>query len=261
MPWALIAALGLAAVAAPSAAAPASPDPGEAARTMAYDRFASGREALAARRWAEAEADFGAAVRLQPRLALAYYGLGQALLGQERAAEAADAFLSCRNVFSLARRADAARAKEMEIRDLRDTLQALASRHALSGDRFLEMQLEKRLGELQRGSGPLTPWVPPGVTLALGTAYFQAGARAEAEQELLAAAREPSVAGDAENNLAVLYAAAGRGEEAEAALLRAEKAGARISPRLRDEIRRLRASASAPSSAAPPASPSASPSP
>jgi tetratricopeptide (TPR) repeat protein len=123
---------------------------------------------------------FGEAVRLQPGLALAHYGLGQALMGQARYAEAADAFLSCRNVFALARRMDASKAREMEIRDLRDTLQALAGRHALSADRFLEMQLEKRLAELQKGALPSVRWVPPGVTLALGTAYFQAGALAEA---------------------------------------------------------------------------------
>ena len=64
------------------------PDAGDAARTMAYDRFASGREALAARRWTDAESEFGAAVRLAPRLALAHYGLGQALMGQARYAEA-----------------------------------------------------------------------------------------------------------------------------------------------------------------------------
>jgi tetratricopeptide (TPR) repeat protein len=233
--------LALAFIVGVGAAAP-SPNAGEAARMMAFDRFATGRDALSAKRWADAETAFGDAIRLQPGLALAHYGLGQALMGQARYAEAADAFLSCRNVFALARRMDASKAREMEIRDLRDTLQALAGRHALSADRFLEMQLEKRLAELQKGALPSVRWVPPGVTLALGTAYFQAGALAEAEQEFQAVLRQDPESGDAENNLAVLYLALGRLDEAEAAAARAEKAGVKVSPRLRDEIRQRRAS-------------------
>ena len=241
-----LAAAPLLALVVGAGAPPPSADAGQAARVMAFDRFATGRDALSAKRWAEAETAFGEAVRLQPGLALAHYGLGQALMGQARYAEAADAFLSCRNVFALARRTDASKAREMEIRDLRDTLQALAGRHALSSDRFLEMQLEKRLAELQKGGLPSVRWVPPGVTLALGTAYFQAGAYAEAEQEFQDVLKQDPSSGDAENNLAVLYLAMGRLDEAEAAAARAEKAGVKVSPRLRDEIRQRRASPSPP---------------
>ncbi|HET6898532.1 MAG TPA: tetratricopeptide repeat protein [Vicinamibacteria bacterium] len=248
--FALLAAVG---------ASAAPPDAAEAARTLAFDRFATGRDALNAKRWADAETAFGEAIRLQPGLAIAHYGLGQALMGQGRYAEAADAFLSCRNVFALARRPDASKARDTEIRDLRDTLQALAGRRALSADRFLEMQLEKRLAELQKDKLPPKPWVPPGVTMALGTAYFQAGALEEAENEFMAVLRQDPSSGDAENNLAVLYLAMGRLDEAEAAVARAEKAGVKVSPRLRDEIRQRRASPS--SSPSPWPSPSPSPSP
>jgi len=246
MPMLSLAAAPLLALVVGAGAPPPSADAGQAARVMAFDRFATGRDALSAKRWAEAETAFGEAVRLQPGLALAHYGLGQALMGQARYAEAADAFLSCRNVFALARRTDASKAREMEIRDLRDTLQALAGRHALSSDRFLEMQLEKRLAELQKGGLPSVRWVPPGVTLALGTAYFQAGAYAEAEQEFQDVLKQDPSSGDAENNLAVLYLAMGRLDEAEAAAARAEKAGVKVSARLRDEIRQRRASPSPP---------------
>lgn len=246
MPLLSLAAASVFALALGAGGAAPSPDAGEASRVMAFDRFATGRDALSAKRWADAETAFGEAVRLQPGLALAHYGLGQALMGQARFAEAADAFLSCRNVFALARRVDASKARQMEIRDLRDTLQALAGRHALSADRFLEMQLEKRLSELQKGALPSVRWVPPGVTLALGTAYFQAGAYAEAEREFLEVLKQDPSSGDAENNLAVLYLAMGRLDDAEAAAARAEKAGVKVSPRLRDEIRQRRASPRAP---------------
>lgn len=240
-PLTLAAALLLAPLAGAGAPA-ASPNAADAARVMAFDRFAAGRDALVAKRWADAETEFGTAVRLQPGLAVAHYGLGQALMGQARYAEAADAFLSCRNVFALRRRADPPRARDLEIRDLRDTLTALAGRHALTSDRLLEMQLEKRLAELEKSTLPSESWVPPGVTMALGSAYFQAGALAEAEQEFLAVLRQDPSSGDAENNLAVLYTSMGRLDEAEAAVQRAEKAGLKVSPRLKDEIRRRRAS-------------------
>jgi len=240
-PLSLAAALLVAPLARAGAPA-ASPNAADAARVMAFDRFAAGRDALVAKRWVDAETEFGAAVRLQPGLAVAHYGLGQALMGQARYAEAADAFLSCRNVFALRRRADPPRARDLEIRDLRDTLAALSGRHALTSDRLLEMQLEKRLAELEKSALPSESWVPPGVTMALGSAYFQAGAFAEAEQEFLAVLRQDPSSGDAENNLAVLYTSMGRLDEAEAAAARAEKAGVKVSPRLREEIRRRRAS-------------------
>ena len=243
----------------------ASPSPAEAAREMAMGRFEAGRDALAARRWTDAEAAFVDAIRLRPTLAVAHYGLGQALMGEGRYPEAADAFLSCRNVFGMARRGDASRAREMEIRDLRDTLAALAGRHALTSDRFLEMQLEKRLADLDKPGATAAPWSPPGVTMALGTAYYQAGALPEAEAEFRAVLRADPSSGDAENNLAIVYVAMGRPDEAEAAAQRAESAGVRVSPRVREEIRRLRTapspSASAPSAPSPsPPVPSASPS-
>jgi len=221
-----------------AAAPPAPPDAAAAARQMAMGRFEAGRDALAARRWTDAESAFVEAIRLQPGLALAHYGLGQALMGQARYPEAADAFLSCRNVFGIARGADPARARALEIRDLRDALAALAGRHALTADRFLEMQLEKRLAELDRPGAAFTPWTPPGVTMALGTAYYQAGALAEAEREFLAVLRALPGAGDAENNLAIVYLAMGRLDDAEAAIQRAEAAGVRVSTRLWEEVRK-----------------------
>src|SRR5262249_38826709 len=134
-----------------------------------------------------------------------------------------------------------------EIRDVRDTLALLAGRHALTSDRFLEMQLEKRLADLDKPGAALTAWSPPGVTMALGTAYFQAGALPEAETEFKAVLRQDPSSGDAENNLAIVYVAMRRPDDAEAAIARAESLNVRVSPRLRDEIRRLRAASPAPS--------------
>jgi tetratricopeptide (TPR) repeat protein len=246
-PLPLITALAVVWVA--TADAPASPvpprrppSPSAAAREEAIVRFKAGRDALDAKNWGEAEAEFRVSARLAPGLAVAHYGIGQALMGQARYPEAADAFLACRNAFAVASKKGESYARTTEVRDLRDTLQALAGRHALTADRFLEMELEKRLAELQKWAGPPVAWAPPGVTMALGTAFFHAGAFPEAEQEFLAVLRAIPGSGDAENNLAIVYVAMGRLEEAEAAVARAEKAGVVVSERLKDEIRRRRPS-------------------
>jgi tetratricopeptide (TPR) repeat protein len=236
VPYLLAAMLAVVASPEPSAVVP-SPD---ATRAEAFVRFLAGREALAAQQWSEAEAAFRAATRLEPGLALAHYGLGEALMGQTRYPAAADAFAACRDAYRELAAQGGERARDMEIRDLRDTLAALAGRHALTSDRFLEMQLEKRLAELQKWGRRGTPWVPPGVTLALGTAYFKGGDLVGAEREFLAVLRDDPKSGDAENDLAVVYMLTGRLAEAEQAVKRAEKAGVEVAPRLKEEIRRRR---------------------
>jgi Flp pilus assembly protein TadD len=80
--------------------------------------------------------------------------------------------------------------------------------------------------------------VPVGVTLALGTAHFQAGSLADAEQEFRAALVADPRSGDAHNNLAVVCMLTSRLDEAEREVKLAEKAGVPVNPRLKDEIRR-----------------------
>ena len=235
MPHLLAALAGVLASPEPPAAVP--PD---AVRAEAFARFMAGRDALAAQRWTDAETEFRAAVSLIPGLPLVHYGLGEALMGQTRYTAAVKAFEACRDAYRQIAARGGEHALSIEIRDLRDTLAALAGKHALSSDRFLEMSLEKRLAELQKWGRRDVPWIPPGVSLALGTAYFKAGDLVGAEREFLDVLRDDPGSGDAQNDLAVIYMMTGRLAEADEAVRLAEKAGVEVAPRLKEEIRRRR---------------------
>jgi len=91
---------------------------------------------------------------------------------------------------------------------------------------------------IQRGSSNLTieSTVPAWVSLALGSAYFRSEQFADAEREYKAAAATDSRAGEALNNLAVVYLQMGRYDEAEKAVKAAEKAGFRVNPMLKEDI-------------------------
>jgi Flp pilus assembly protein TadD len=75
------------------------------------------------------------------------------------------------------------------------------------------------------------------VSLALGSAYFRAEKFADAEREYKAATDVDSKAGEAHNNLAVLYMLTGRFDDAERSLARARKAGFKVHPQLEQDIR------------------------
>ena len=102
-------------------------------------------------------------------------------------------------------------------------------------------RFESRIQELERErsslGSPFTP--PPGVLLALGSAHFRNGDRAEAEQEWAEATRLNPRLGEAWNNLAVIYLQSDRKREASDAVSRAERAGFRVNPRLKDDIKRM----------------------
>jgi tetratricopeptide (TPR) repeat protein len=66
------------------------------ARDEAREHFRIGVEKLTEESWDEAEREFSTAVELDPLLAMAYYGLGQARMSGRRYAEAVQAFLDCR---------------------------------------------------------------------------------------------------------------------------------------------------------------------
>jgi Tfp pilus assembly protein PilF len=79
--------------------------------------------------------------------------------------------------------------------------------------------------------------VPAWISLALGSAYFRAGKLADAEQEYKAAIAADPGTGEAHSNLAVVYLETGRYDEAEKAVKAAEKAGFRVNPQLKQDIK------------------------
>ena len=225
----------------------------------AWSSYAEGRDLLYAERWAEAEQPLRAALRLDPLMPLARYGLGQVYMVLKRYPEAVEEFAACRETFACFATAEAERRLDQESRTLNETIRGLERDYLVrtripgqeankepppsKGETIRRVgQLEARLAELQRWKKRMRKGhaAPPEVTLALGTAYFQSGSLGDAEREYKAALGLDSEMGDAHNNLAVVYLATGRLEESEREVGLAEKAGIPVAPRLKEELRRRR---------------------
>ena len=79
--------------------------------------------------------------------------------------------------------------------------------------------------------------VPSFVSLSLGSALFRAERYPEAELAYKAAIKADDKGGEAHNNLAVLYLMQSRYTDAMVEVKAAEKAGFRVNPELKDEIK------------------------
>ena len=140
-----------------------------------------------------------------------------------------------------------------EIRELREAIRTLDKRRlqetavawkemnndvATSAEKLRAIQaLERRLLDLERLRAPRDR-APIGVTLALGTAHFQAGSLKDAEREFRAVLAAEPRSGDAHNNLAVVCMLDGRLAEAEREVALAKKSSMDVNPRLEQEIKR-----------------------
>jgi Flp pilus assembly protein TadD len=82
--------------------------------------------------------------------------------------------------------------------------------------------------------------------VALGSAYFRNNAFLDAEREYKAAIDADATAGEAHNNLAVVYLLTKRGEEAGREVGLAERAGFAVPDGLKRDIARLAASPARP---------------
>jgi Flp pilus assembly protein TadD len=219
-------------------------------RAEAAALFQEGQQALLESRFADAEAPLLRALALHPQHALAHYGLGQAYMGLRRFPDAVGAFGRSREAF---RCAGGSGRLDHEIRALRDVIRrfernrsqeggvqwrAVNGDSSTKGDALVAAhELERGLDELERAKRSADP-VPLAVTLALGTAYFQAGSLADAERAFRAVLAADPRSGDAHNNLAVVLVLTERADEAAREVKAAEKAGVPVDPRLIEEIRK-----------------------
>ena len=248
-----------------AAEAPCPPVASEGAREEAYRSYVMGQIHANEGRFTQALEPLAGAIRADPLLPQARYALGQAYLGLRRFPEAADAFAASRDVFRCLGTLGAGERREMgkrldrSINELQQAILSLqrgdqvsrqilwkelnnsAARTPAETTRLVR-QLEESLGELVRWKRRgLDPRPPAAVSVALGTALFQAGRIADAEREFRAALQVDPKHGDAHYNLAVTYLATGRLVEAEQELKLAEKAGIPVSPALRDAIEKRKA--------------------
>ena len=232
---------------APAAAAGQLID--ELPRQQARQHYRNGQELMFAEQFAKAAGEFQKAVTLDPLLTLAHYGLGQSYMAQKRYASAVQAFIACREayqrIFGLRQgnRIASDRMAEDEIRELRDAIAMYRGGRVKgysTGDSKIA-QLEARVDELERMRQlPVDRHQTPAeLSLALGSAYFRNGDIADAEREWKAAVTVNGRLGEAHNNLAVVYLMTKRKKEAEDAVRAAERAGFRVHPQLKEDIRGL----------------------
>jgi tetratricopeptide (TPR) repeat protein len=207
-----------------------------------------GWENMKAEAWADAAKSFQQAIDIDPEFEIAYYGLGRADMALKKYVEAISAYAKCRDLYraqagrQFSNAQEAQRYRNNRMTEIDEQIRSVQSmpQGAQSSDLMRQLQNQKRdlQDSIQRGTSSISieNTVPAYVSLALGSAYFRAERFEDAEREYKAAIAIDSRAGEAHNNLAVVYLQTGRYEEAEKAVKAAEKAGFRVNPMLKEDI-------------------------
>jgi Flp pilus assembly protein TadD len=218
-------------------------------RKEALQHYRLGQDAMHNERFDIAEKEFEKSAALDPTLELAPYGLGQVYMATKRFRQAVVAFTRSREVFLANAGSNAGdqiahqRRLDDYIRELEDQ-QAVYGRTATSATTRVYLQTlttqiaAMKSAKMRTVSGPEP--VPAWLSLALGSAYFRSDATADAEREYRAAIDVDSRLGEAHNNLAVVYLLTGRAQLAEAELTAAEKAGFKVNPQLKEDVKKAR---------------------
>jgi tetratricopeptide (TPR) repeat protein len=230
-------------LAAMSAAADSSLDVQK--RREAESAYRRGEELMRSESFAEAAVHFRTAIKLDPLFSIAHYSLGQAHMALKQYPQAVEAYLGCRESFeriatlSVEDQNALEKAREDEVRDLKDSLQRVQAGQIKGNSLALEVGIQERLRVLEgaRLKGrERRVGVPAEVMLALGSAYFRNGQLAEAEPAYVEAVQTDPRLGAAHNNLGVIYMMTGRFPEASEALKRAEKSGFPVSAALKSDL-------------------------
>ncbi|MET0551817.1 MAG: tetratricopeptide repeat protein [Vicinamibacteria bacterium] len=198
------------------------------AQAEAQKHLKEGQVLMSEDAFMEASRQFEAAIAQDPGLFMAYYGLGTARMATKEFAAAAAAFEAARRAFEARAERNghlllrAQQARETRIRTLRDAMQSPANRRSGTDTRPLEAELRA----LELAAGDAEPSrLPPGLLLALGSAYFRTGRLADAEREYRAAVDAEPKLGEARSNLAVILLMRGRAPEAQEQVKLAKKHG------------------------------------
>src|SRR5262249_10335910 len=114
-----------------------------------------GQENLRAEKWDLAEREFKTAVRLEPPLEMAHYGLGQVYMATKRYPEPVDAYLACRQAFNanVAQRANddlvAQRRLDDQIQALEDDRAVMGTRRANAMQGAANSDIDRRIADLK----------------------------------------------------------------------------------------------------------------
>jgi tetratricopeptide (TPR) repeat protein len=214
-------------------------------RREALAFYRAGQEFFSAEKFDRAAEEFTKATAKDPLFTLAYYQAGQSYMNLKRYASAIKAFQqtieATRALYGIAQtdRFAVEKQRDDEIREMRETVNALQQ----SGHPLLATRAEQHLADLEKQRTSLASgYRPPAeVLLSLGSAHFRNGDRDAAETQWKAAVEVNPKLGEAHNNLAVVCLQTGRYAEAEAAIRMAEKAGFRVNPQLKEDVRKRQA--------------------
>jgi tetratricopeptide (TPR) repeat protein len=208
-----------------------------------------GWESMRAEQWEEAARAFRKAIEIDSTYEYGHYSLGRALLALRSFDDAITALsksvelyrAQSARIFSNVQEAQRyQRDRAIEVNELiRQLQQGPQTQRVQDQIRQLQNYLRDLRDRVQRDTSQLTldSGVPAFVTLSLGSAYFRAGRLADAEREFKATIATDPKAGEAHNNLAVVYLETERYAEAEKAIQAAKKTGFRVHPDLEREIR------------------------
>jgi Tfp pilus assembly protein PilF len=216
-------------------------------RSRAMVPYRQGFESMRAEAWDEAAKLFESAVEIDPAFDLAYYMLGRVRMSQKQYITAVAAFAKARSLVlagagrHFATAQDAQRARRDKITDIDELLRqyrlAPQTQQTLDTIRQLEERRRQLQENIKQGNDiTVDTTVPAYVSLSLGSAYFRSGNLAEAEKYYREAIATDPKAGEAHNNLAVVYLETGRASEAEKEVQAAEKAGFKVHPQLKADI-------------------------
>lgn len=228
-----------------AAAAAQQPNP---TRDRAVIQHRLGWEHMSVEKFEEAARNFQAAVDLDPEFAEAYYGLGRADMALKRFAEAVVAYKKSRNIYlsyagrKFSNAQEGQRARREQIVELDDRIRYLQGlpQTAQVADQLRQAQeyRNRRLEDVARGNNiTIENSVPAWVSLALGSAYFRSGQMLDAEREYKVTVATDPRAGEAHQNLAVVYMTLQRYADAERSLAAAKRAGFKVNPALEQEIK------------------------
>ena len=137
-----------------------------------------GQDSLRLEQFDMAESEFQAAIRLEPSLEMAHYGLGQVYMATRRYPAAVHAYLACRDAFVVSNRQRALGDLEAQ-RALDDQFRAIEAQEtavAVGGGSGQKFELDRTIADLralQRNSTS-TSGIPAWISVALGSATSEA---------------------------------------------------------------------------------------
>jgi tetratricopeptide (TPR) repeat protein len=221
--------------------------PARPERQRAQIQYRLGWESLRSEAFEAALKSFQQAIDIDPTFTLAYYGLGKADMGLRRYADAATAFRTCRDMYvaeggaKFSGQFDATRQRQDRLTELRDLARQYSTgpqtQQSADAQRQIQNAIRQTQDDAMRGINVnIDAAAPAFVSLALGSAYFRAGRLDDAEREYKATLTADAKAGEAHNNLAVVYMETGRLDESTKEIALAEKAGFRVNPEFKKEL-------------------------